>query len=533
MSAPAKVVDLAILNATVVDGTGAPAAVTDVTADRGRIDRVGPFRGRARKTVDAYGRVLIPGFVDLHGHSDYSLLVDPLARSKVCQGVTTEVGGNCGYHAAPVFGQIAADRRDEYARTVGLEVSWATSAEYRARLREARPAINYAQQIGYNTLRSAVTAEHARPLSGAERQRLRDLVRGELSEGAVGLSYGLAYAPACFSRTEELVDVAEEVAARGAFISFHLRNEDATLIESLEEAVHIGRASGAATHVGHLKTFRRPNWHKIDRALSILDQARRGGLDLTVDRYPHLAMNTQLKFILPTWALEGGVQATRQRLGDPRVRARIAAELADTVAGEVREVLISLVGLPEHKAFEGQFLDELARGRDVWAMVMDLLALEGDAAFATFFGMSRENLDRILQLDYAVVASDASVQPVHRQAGGGRPHPRCFDTFPFFLADWVYARRVLSLEEAVRKVTSMPAARAGLKDRGRIQEGLAADLVLLDPEALEARVSYEEPLRYPPGVDLVVVNGEVAVVGGRHTGARAGRLLGPAGELTA
>jgi N-acyl-D-amino-acid deacylase len=520
-----KQYDLAITNALVVDGTGAPPRVDDVAIRGDRIQRVGRIDGPAKLTVDAFDRVLSPGFVDLHGHSDYSLLLDPAARSKVFQGITTEVGGNCGYHAAPVFGQVAEERKNEYLTTTGLVVDWSGSAEYRARLSSSHPSINYAQQIGYNTLRSAVTADHARPLTTPERDQLRSLIRTELEQGAVGLSYGLAYAPACFSRTEELIDAAEETAAFDRFVSFHIRNEDETLIESLEEALHIGKTAQVKTHIGHLKTFRRPNWPKIDRALAVLDEARESGLDLTVDRYPHLAMNTQFKFILPTWALEGGAKAVRERLKDPATRMKIVEELSRTVADEASEVLISLVGQAQNKHLEGRFLDDLAEGKNPWELVCDIIASEGDAVFGTFFGMNRDNLDRILSLDYAVVASDASIQAINRQAGGGRPHPRCFDCFPYFLAEWVFARRAFPLETAVAKITRQPALRAGLDDRGLIAEGARADLVIFDPMALRASVSYEEPIRFPDGIETVIVNGAVTVTEGRHTGARAGEVL--------
>jgi N-acyl-D-amino-acid deacylase len=521
----ARTYDLAILNATILDGEGGEPRIGDVAVQGDRIAFVGDFHGAARRIVDAYGKVLAPGFIDLHGHSDYSLLADPLARSKVHQGVTTEVGGNCGYHAAPVFGAIARARREEYGRSMGLDVDWTTSAEYRARLAAARPSIHYAQQIGYNTLRSAVTADHGAPLTGGERDALRRLVREELAQGAVGLSYGLAYTPACFARTEELIDAAEETAAAGGFISFHIRNEDHSLLESLDEALAIGRAAGAPTHIGHLKTFRRPNWHKIDRALAALTEARAAGMDLTVDRYPHLAMNTQLKFVLPSWVLEGGVDATTARLRDPETRGRIVRELQETVRDEVREVLISLVANAANKRYEGVFLDQAAAEQHPFEFVCELLADEGEAAFATFFGMNRPNLDRILSLDYAIVASDSSIQPVDRQAGGGKPHPRCFDTFPYFLAEWALTRGIISLSEAIRRITSLPAKRAGLVDRGRLGEGCFADLVLFDPELLRTEASYEDPIRYPVGIDLVVVSGVPVVDAGAHTGARPGVLL--------
>jgi len=517
--------DLAIINATVVDGTGSPARIDDVAILNGRIAKIGPLRSQANRVIDAFGKVLAPGFIDIHGHSDYSLLYDPLARSKVYQGVTTEVGGNCGYHAAPVFGAVVNERKDFHMRTACLSVDWETSAEYRDRIRRENVSVNYAYQIGYNTLRSVVTRDHAQKLSAAERDQIRTLVRSEYANGALGLSYGLAYAPACFSSTDELIDVAEESKDADAFISFHIRNEDALLMESIEEALEIAKASSAAIHIGHVKTFRRANWHKIEILLGRLESARKEGLDLTVDRYPHLAMNTQFKFILPTWALEGGIGATQERLRNPETRQRICQELAETCAKEVKEVMISLVANPLNKQYEGRFLDELSRGSDPWFFVCDLLADEGDTAFATFFGMNRNNLDRIFGLDYAIVASDASIQAIDKQAGGGRPHPRCFDTFPYFLAEWVYARKLIDLPEAIRRMTLLPAQRAKLKERGVIAEGYHADFVIFDPNSLMPDISYEDPIRYPQGIETVIVNGVVVIDRGLHTARRPGQLL--------
>jgi N-acyl-D-aspartate/D-glutamate deacylase len=518
--------DLAILNATLVDGTGGQPRAADVAVKGDRIVKVGDVRHPAKRVIDAYGKVLTPGFVDLHGHSDYALFIDPLARSKVYQGVTTEIGGNCGYHAAPIFGAVARERRDEYARSAGLNIEWSTSADYRGRMQAMGVSMNYGQQIGYNTLRSAVTGDHAKPLNAGERDELRKLVRAEYRQGgAVGLSYGIAYPPACFARTEELVDAAEVSAEEGGFVSFHIRNEDDKLLESLEEALHIGRVSSAKVHIGHLKTFRRANWHKIDAALRMLEEARRAGMDLTIDRYPYLAMNTKLLYALPMWALDGGPDRTRAHLSDAATRERLANELRQTIDGEAAEIMVALVSKATNKGAEGQFLDVLAQGRDPWHVMLELLQEEGEAAFATFFGMSRENLDRILSLDYTIVASDSSVQAVDKHAGGGRPHPRCFDTFPYFLAEWVFLQRAMPIEEGIRRITSLPAKRAGIAKRGLVAEDWHADIVLLDPRAFRAEPSYEEPMRYPSGIETVVVNGTVVVDSGRHTGARPGRFL--------
>lgn len=517
--------DVAILNATVVDGTGAPEFVCDLEITGDRISHIGVFRGKARETIDAFGKVLAPGFIDLHGHSDYSLMMDPLARSKIFQGVTTEVGGNCGYHAAPVLGALAEERREEYLRTTGLDFDWTTSEQYFDRLTKTRPSINYAQQIGYNSMRAAVAGYRRSALTTDERDQIRAMIRHEFELGAVGLSYGLAYSPACFSTTDELVDAAEETARAGSFLTFHLRSEDAGLEEAIEEAIVIARRSGAALHIAHLKTFRRANWGKLDRVLAMLDETRAAGLEVSVDRYPHLAMNTQLKFLLPAWALEGGGEEMQRRLRDVDASAKIVRELELLDPAEAGEVLISLVTRPENKICEGRRLSEIAGHRNAWVVLCELLATEGDSAFATLFGMSRSNLDRILALDDAIVASDASIQAPDIHAGGGLPHPRCFNTFPLFLAEWVYQRKVQTLPQAIRRITSMPADRAALTGRGRIHEGHFADLVLFDPTQLSPQVSYDDPIRLPTGIEMVIVNGVPAVREASHSGARSGRLL--------
>ena len=517
--------DIVFLNAAVADGSGDEPIVTDVAVRGDRIERIGDFHGPAKRYVDAFGRVLAPGFVDFHSHSDYSLLIDPLGHSKIHQGVTTEIGGNCGYHAAPVFGEVSKERQREYGRFLPT-VEWRTSAEYIRAWHDLHPSVNYGQQIGYNTLRGAVTTDRGGRLTDDERSELRRLVRQDLTEhGYIGVSYGIAYPPACYSTTEELVDVADEAAEVDALISFHIRDEGDKLMESLEEALLIGDKSGARIHIGHLKAFRRPNWHKLEAAIALLNGAKKKGMRLTADRYPHLAMNTQLRAALPQWVHEGGVEAMKQRLGNPEQRDKIVAELEAAVGDEAEEVLIALVGKSENRHMEGRFLDQIADGRNPWQVLCEILADEGDSAFATFFGMNRDNLDQVLALDYCIVGSDASVQAIDRQAGGGRPHPRSFNTFPYFLAEWVFARKLVDLGTAIRKVTSLPAELAGIKNRGRIAEGYHADLVLIDPSGLQASVDYERPINFPSGIEMVTVNGEITVEHGRHTGARAGRFL--------
>ncbi len=517
--------DLAIYNALVVDGTGRAPFFADLGIRGDRIEVVGDVRGPSKAHVDVCGRVVAPGFIDIHGHSDYSIVADPFARSKVFQGVTTEVIGNCGYHAAPVVGSLAQQRRTEYEGSHGMCVSWGTTAEYFDVLREVGMSLNVVKQTGYNTIRSALAGDHARKLSPSELSSIAKAIQQDISDGSVGLSYGVAYAPACFASTDELIHAGSAAADAGGWLSFHIRDEGNQLLESLEEALLISSVSGAPAHIGHLKTFLEHNWHKLDSALALLRDYKSRGNKLTVDRYPHLAMNTQLKFILPRWCLEGGTAAMQERLAKTEIRDRVREEMKQDSSGSKR-VMISFASRPENKWVEGKFLDELSFEAAV-DLVASLLASEGESAFATYFGMSDPNLERILGEDYAIPASDASVQAIHRQAGGGSPHPRCFDTFPLFLSEWVLGRKVMTLEQGIHRITGLPAATLGLQNRGRVAEGDFADLVVLAPEHMRRDVSYSNPTRAPSGVLMVVVNGEVVVGENGHTRLRPGRILRP------
>lgn len=515
--------DLLIKGARVVDGTGAPFFWGDLGVARGRIAGVGRLDGKARRVVRARGLVLAPGFIDIHSHSDIAYLVNPLGESKVRQGVTTEVIGQCGFSLAPVAGPAVKEierKLSEY----GLELSWRGMGEYLERLREARPAVNLAPVAGHGTVRGSVLGYEPRPPTGEELDGMCRLLREALAEGAFGLSTGLIYPPGSFARTEELIALARELVPLGGIYFTHLRNEGGRLFEAIEEAVRIGEEAGVPVHIAHLKAGGEGNWGKGEEALSRVLQARARGVDVTCDQYPYTASSTGLVSILPDWAQAGGSEELLARLQDPGYRARLAA---GCVVSDWERILISSVKTEANKRWEGNSLAEIARGRGKTPLeaALDLLVEEELQVDMIRFGLSEEDVRTIMRHPWVMVGSDGSALAPYGPLGRGKPHPRNYGTFPRVLGHYVREEGVLELEAAVHKMTGLPAWRLGLWARGLLRPGFWADLVLFDPEGIRDLATYTDPHRYPEGIELVVVNGVVTVEAGEHTGARAGQVL--------
>lgn len=539
--------DILFRGAAIYDGTGGPPFQGDV-GTRGdeiaAVRRVSPSapegRVEARRVISLNGKALAPGFIDIHSHSDYSLLINPLAESKVRQGVTTEVGGNCGYSAAPVCGEAREERRKLYRERYGLDPDFSGVREYLGRLEEAGISVNYVHQVGHNTVRQSIMGGADRPPDDGELRAMVAMIEAGMSQGAFGLSTGLVYPPACFSSFQETVALA--AAARGGFLSVHMRSEGARLLEAIEEVLDVARQSGARLQISHLKTAGRDNWGKIDRAFHLIEEAVREGVDVACDRYPYTASNTHLSALLPDWVHDGGKREALARLGNPADRARIREAWRKKGPEHWKNVVISLVSRPENKPFEGLSVAACASraGRDPADFVMDLLVAEDLwVEIILLHLMDDGNLRRILRKPYVFVGSDAEARAHYGPLGEGVPHPRAFGTFPRVLGNLVREEGLMPLAEAVARMTRLPARRVGLSDRGSISPGRKADLVVFDPERVRDTSSYESSIHYPDGIDLVMVNGEVTVEGGVHLGARAGRALrangrppGDGGEAT-
>jgi N-acyl-D-amino-acid deacylase len=521
--------DLVIRGADLIDGTGAKPRRADLAVAGDRIAEVGQIdRSRGRRMIEATGLALAPGFVDIHSHSDYHLLIQPTADSAVRQGVTLEIGGNCGYAAAPIWGPWLEERAATYRDLYGLDHPWQSVADYLDRLEAGGISENFGLLMGHNTLRGSVLGGANRSPSPAELEAMVAGARRGMAEGALGLSTGLVYAPACFSKPDELAAIAAEVQKSGGILTCHMRSEGDGLLEAIEEIIDVASLAAIPLQISHLKTSGERNWPKLAHALLLIEEARSGGLDVSCDRYPYTASNTGLQAVLPTWVLEGGQQERVERLRDSAARARIAQELTTHYAADYwSRLLISEVTQAEHRRYEGSRVAEAATlaAKAPIDFVLDLLIAERMQVDAIFFTMCEDNLESILTRPYAMIASDSGCRGHEGPLSRGRPHPRTFGTFPRVLGHYVRERRLLDLPTAIQKMTWDPCRKLGLMDRGRLQPGCVADLVLFDPATVSDRATYEAPIQYPAGIHHVFVNGVAVVEAGEHTGARPGRAV--------
>jgi len=525
-------VDILIRGAQVFDGGGSPPSEADIAVQGERIVAVGQDVGppTARRVIDARGLAACPGFVDAHGHSDYHLLLTPTADSAVLQGVTSEIGGNCGYAAAPIWGPWWDDRAKSYRDIYDLEHDWRDVSGYFRRLRGQGISINFGLLVGHNTLRGSVMGGENRPASPDEMQAMVSALERSMDEGALGLSTGLVYSPACFSPPEELAALTMAAGRKGGILTTHMRSEGDGLLEAIQEVITAAETARTPLQISHLKTYGERNWGKLSQVFELIESAQRRGVDVTADRYPYTAANTGLQAALPNWAIEGSKAEQTSRLADPTVRERIRQEIGEgPKARDWSQVMISEVTLPHNRRFQGLRVDAAARlaGKENLPFVLDLLHEEQTQVEAIYFSMNQENLQAILRKPYVMIGSDSGCRAHYGPLSTGRPHPRAFGSFARVLGHYVRKVGLFDLPTAIRKMTSDPCRRFGLRDRGWLRPGHAADVVLFDPARIQDTATFEDPIRYPVGVQTVLVNGVVAVEAGEHTGARAGQILKP------
>jgi N-acyl-D-amino-acid deacylase len=508
--------DWLITGATLLDGTGQARFVADLGIVGDTIRSLGEIAPeRARRTLDGRGLALAPGFIDLHTHSDGSILECPTAESRVLQGITTEITGNCGSSEVPSDAEPRSFER------------------YFARLRELGLGVNHGALVGHGTLRELAGARKQGAPTAAEMQRMRAELERALDEGALGFSTGLEYTPGRFAESAEILELAKIAARRGALYATHMRNEVRGVVDSVDESLAIAERSGVRLQVSHLKAAGKPSWPLAAICLERLERARARGLDVFADAYPYTAYHTGLTIYLPPDVAEGEREAMLARLRDPATRERLLRTLPEAVGddpGGYAQVVLSAIGSAEHQRFVGQDLAAIASELGVAPAEAHLRLIEAGGGTASYIGhaMSEENVARTLAHPLVLVASDGSSQPLEEPAPGtraARPHPRSFGTFPRVLARYVREQKLLTLEDAVRKMTALPADRAGLADRGRIGLGQKADLVLFDPQTIADTATFDRPRSAPLGIRAVFVNGVLTVENGRPTGARAGRIL--------
>ncbi|MFP4200408.1 MAG: N-acyl-D-amino-acid deacylase family protein [Bacillota bacterium] len=518
--------DVVIGGAQVMNGTGSPWFEADVAVKAGRIESIGDLAGEdTREYVDAGGLVLAPGFIDIHSHSDFNFLVDPGAPSKLLQGVTSEVIGQCGISAAPRDVRGMAHIREHWPEVFGPEISLSSLSQYLDLLRRRSLSVNAIPVVGHGNIRTLAMGEEDRPPSVEEMDKMRQILRDALRDGAFGMSTGLIYPPGVYCAKEELVCLGEVLGEFDAVYFTHLRNERENLIEAVQEAIDIGQRGGCRVQISHLKAFERANWGLVGEALRVMELARKEGLDVTGDAYPYTASSTSLKTTLPDWMHDGGKEVMLRRLDDAAARDRIIDKWGDSIKWE--DIMIATVRRERNRSLEGHTVAELAtrRGMDPREFVLDLLSDDDAETTMIYRGMCEEDVRQVLSNPLIMVGSDGSSISPEGPLGGGNPHPRNYGTFPRVLGKYARDEGIMSVETAVAKMTSWPAAKLGLFDRGLIAPGFVADLVLFDPDRIGDAATYEDPHRFPMGVDMVLVNGCVAVRGGRPIGESAGEVL--------
>jgi N-acyl-D-amino-acid deacylase len=520
--------DVLIQNARIVDGAGNPWYRGDVAIRDGRIARVGPrVEGPATRIIDAEDRVVTPGFIDLMGQSTLVLVQDRVtAESRLRQGITTTFSGE-GWSHAPQNERTQPDP----VELDGREVTWTTFDEYFRLLEEEGVALNVVHNVGATQIRRMILGEEDVQPSPEQMEEMLALVEEAMEDGAVGLSTSLIYPPAIYAPTEEIIHMARVAAGYGGVYYSHIRNESGLLLEALDEAFRIGREAGIPVHIYHLKAAGEENWPLMAEAIARIDEARASGMDVTADIYPYIRNGIGLRSFLPPGYFAEGEEAFRERLYDPDLRARLREEVETTsdwenwyrhVGSDWDRVLITGAGSHSDPAITGLSVSEAAAaaGADTWDMFFDLVQAGGVSVAPE--SMNEEQKHQALRAPWVMI--DTDTQPIN-PATVSSTHPRAFGAFPRVIARYVRQDSVLTLEEAVKRMTSLPANRLGLHDRGLIAPGLAADLVVFDPERITDRATFTDPLQYSEGVDYLFVNGELVIDGEELTDALPGQVL--------
>jgi N-acyl-D-amino-acid deacylase len=530
---PAAELDLVIAGGRVIDGTGAPWFRADVGVKGDRIAAVGDLsRARAARRIDVHGQAVAPGFIDMLGQSELTLLVDNRAESKIRQGITSEITGEGG-SVAPLNAQQLADFRpwiDKYR----VPVDWTDFTGYFKRLRAARPAINLGTFVGAAQVREHVLGQADVQPTAAQLDRMVALVDQAMEQGALGLSTSLIYAPGSYAKTPELVALARAAARHGGIYATHLRDEGALQMEALDEAFTIAREAAIPVEIWHLKVAGRLNWGRMPDVVARIEQARAEGLDVTADMYPYTASGNGLDNTVPQWAHEGGVPKMIERFHDPEQRARILKEIREGGSGTQgwksrppEDIMIISVMNPDLQKWTGKRLSQVAAemGKSPEETLLDLVEADHANVFVARFSMNEDDLQVAMRKPWVALDLDAGACATDGPLGADKHHPRAFGSMPRVLGRYARDLKLFSVEEAVRKMTSLPARRMRFHDRGLLRPGMAADITVFDPEKIRDVATFEDPNRYSEGVSYVVVNGRVVLDDGKMTAERPGRVL--------
>ncbi len=527
--------DLIIRNGRVVDGAGRPAFRADLAIKGDRIVRIGNLQGaRAKRTIDAAGQVVAPGFIDMLGQSETYLLVDPRAMSKVMMGVTTEITGE-GESIAPINDRILKEQED-FNRRYHLTVDWRTLGEYFNRLGKQGSGVNLGTFVGATQVREYVIGYDNRPPTPAELEQMKKLVAEAMKDGALGVSTSLQYVPARFARTDEIVELAKVAHQYGGIYITHQRSEANAIDDSMKEVFEIARRANIPAEIWHFKTAYQKNWGRMPEMLRRIETARQQGLKITADVYPYVAGSTSLSACLPPWAIEGGTDRMVARLKDPATRARLKQEITTDSkdweniylgSGGPSGILIASVVNSDLDSSQGKRLSQVAteQNKDPLDALFDFIIADHGQTGAIFFMMKESDMQAALKSPFVSICTDNGARATDGPLAGSKSHPRGWGTYPRILGRYVRDQHLLTLELAIHKMTGLPAGNLSLTNRGLIREGYFADITIFDPRTVIDRATFEEPNQYPVGINFVIVNGQIEVDNGQRTPALAGGVL--------
>lgn len=529
------VYDMLIRNGRIVDGTGSPWYSGDVGIRDGRIASIGHLaNAQSQRVIDAQGMVVAPGFIDMLGQSELTILVNPELPSKIFQGITTEYTGEGG-SVAPLNDTVLKTDRLAY-KHLKITPDWKTFREYFARLEKQKIGINFGSYVGATQVRRMVLGDDNRAPTAAELEKMKSLVRDAMRDGAVGLSTSLQYAPAPYATTEELIALASESAKFGGIYATHMRSEGDAIIAALDEAIRIGREAKIPVEIWHLKAAGKSNWGRMPEIIAHIEKARRSGVDISADTYAYPAWFNSFSAFIPPWAHDGGDTKMIERLKDPAARARIRKDMETPSAqwdNEWQEIpgpeaiLLSVVHNPKLLPLQGKTIAQIAKlwGKDPIDTVFDLLIQDDAYSYVAVFGMSESDVSLALMQPWVSVCNDSQGTAPDGLLGQEHPHPRAYGTFPRILRKYVREEKKLRLEEAIRKFTALPAQRMRLVDRGVLKAGMWADVVVFDPETVRDRATFENPNQLSEGMQYVLVNGVPVIDDGKATHALSGKVL--------
>ena len=522
--------DVILKDCTIVDGTGSKPFKGDIGIIGDRIMAIDKNLGNsARIIIDAGEKVVSPGFIDIHTHTDTELIVNPTADSKIFQGVTTEIGGNCGYSPFPFTDEDLKEYDKNLFERYGVHADWKNINEFFERIEKSKFSINYASFTGHGNIRAYIIGKNDVQPTEDQLELMKTALEKSMDMGSLGLSTGLEYSPGSYAETEELIELCKVVTKNNGVYSTHMRNEDDRVEEAIKEALDISRNSKASLQISHLKAANPANWDKVENVLKMIEDAYDSGLPVAADRYPYVAYGTGLSTFTPLWARQGNTDELIERLKDkssiPKIE-KYAQGRAKRIGGWDK-VVISSCFTDENKIFEGKSIKLAAnlKGVDEFEFVRNIIVEEKNRVGIIGFAMSEDNIRKILSHPLVMIGSDGNAVSPQGKLSKGKPHPRFYGTFPRVIGKYVRDEELFDLSTAIKKMTSMPAEKLGLKGRGIISKGNFADLVIFDPDMITDQATFVDPHQLATGIDYVLVNGTITIEKGNHTGALKGKVL--------